>query len=134
MCFHKKKPGAVCKGLQVLIEKKKEDLVQIRKPAQVEALTASVAKVRKAVCSSGEAAGLEGQKGEEYKLGSKPRSPRLQWTAQCSTLDAWQVSMLPKDVTITVERGEEERGGGEKGGKGSKETISWGKITRNDAF
>lgn len=54
--------------------KKKEDFnqVQILKPVQVEALTASVVKVRKAVCSSGGEAGLEdlkGQKGEEYKAG-----------------------------------------------------------------
>lgn len=58
----------------VLIQKKKEDFnqVQILKPVQVEALTASVVKVRKAVCSSGGEAGLEdlkGRKGEEYKAG-----------------------------------------------------------------
>lgn len=57
------------------------NLVQILKPVQVEALTASVVKVRKALCSSGEGAGLEhlkGQKEEEDRLEIKPRSPRLQ--------------------------------------------------------
>lgn len=57
----------------VLIQKKEcFNQVQILKPVQVEALTASVVKVRKAVCSSGGEAGLEdlkGQKGEEYKAG-----------------------------------------------------------------
>lgn len=57
----------------VLIQKKEDfNQVQILKPVQVEALTASVVKVRKAVCSSGGEAGLEdlkGQKGEEYKAG-----------------------------------------------------------------
>lgn len=57
------------------------NLVQILKPVQVEALTASVVKGRKAECSSGEGAGLEdlkGQKGEEDRLEIKPCSPRLQ--------------------------------------------------------
>ncbi len=68
----------------VLIHKEREEdlkLVQILKPVQVEALTASVVKVRKAACSSEEGAGIEVlkcQKGEEYRLGIKPRSPRLQ--------------------------------------------------------
>lgn len=57
--------------LQVLIEKQKlkEDLdqVQILKPVQVKALTVSVVKVRKAVCSSGEGAGLEDLKGTERR-------------------------------------------------------------------
>lgn len=54
------------------------NLVHILKPVQVETLTASVVKVRKAVCSSGEGAGLEdlkGQKGEKYRLEIKPCSP-----------------------------------------------------------
>lgn len=103
------------------------NLTQILKPAQVEALTASVVKVRKALCSSGEGAGLEhlkGQKEEEDRLEIKPCSPRLQWTAQCSTLDAWQVSMLQKDVKITEEWREEEEV--KKGGKGSRGTMSLG--------
>ena len=55
---------------------------RVLKTLQVKALTASVVKVRKAVSSSGEAAGLEdlkGQKGEEGNtLEIKPRSPRRQ--------------------------------------------------------
>lgn len=40
---------------------------------------------------------LKGQKGEKRKkkggLEIKP-SPQVQWTDQCSTLDAWQINML----------------------------------------